>query len=525
MNKPAMSIASISIVIVAILTPILIAIFISEKQAFNEQSSRVTAYAIDVIHRSDTTVDQIVSAFKALSPHRHAPCSEESISIMRKYDLVSSYIQAIGHMDGNQLTCISVGDKARYEVGPPDIVHPKGVTIRYNVEFPFAQGEKFIIVEQNRFSAIVHKRLPIDATTASDDISLATVSQVTGQIISAKGDIKPEWLSKDKLNKRSTVKDDDFIIATVPSERYLITAIAAMPIKHVSEQARVTAYIMVPVGLLAGLILVFAIQHLARLRQSMPIMIRSALKHDEFYMEYQPVVELTTGRWIGAEALIRWRRPNGESIRPDIFIPIAEETGIIKDITHHVIGLVERDCKMLWKRFPDFHVGINLSQADLHNQNLVKHFRHLVEDGEAQPRNLMIEITERGLAKPEAARIALRELRAMGFTVAIDDFGTGYSSLSHLETFELDILKIDKSFVDSVGTESTTSHVILHIIEMAKDLQLSMIAEGIETEAQLEFLKAHGVQYGQGWLFAKSMSIISLTRGLHKHRKVSTDQQ
>jgi sensor c-di-GMP phosphodiesterase-like protein len=521
MNKPAVSIASTAIAILAILTPILIAIFISEKQALNEQSSRVTGYAADVIHRSDTTVDQIVSAFRALSSQHLTPCSEESISIMRKYDLASSYIQAIGYMDGNQLTCISVGGNERYAVGPPDIVHPKGVTIRYNVEFPFAIGEKFIIVEQNRLSAIVHKRLPIDATTASNDISLATVSKVTGQVISSKGDIKPEWLTIDRLNKLGTIKDDDFIIATVPSERYLITAIAAMPIKHVSQQTKVTAYIMVPVGLVAGLILVFAIHHLARFRQSMPAMIRGALKRGEFYMEYQPVVELATGRWIGAEALIRWKRNNGESIRPDIFIPIAEETGIIKDITHHVIALVERDCGALWKKFPDFHVGINLSQADLHNQNIIKHFRHLVEEGEAQPRNLMIEITERGLAKPEVARVALRELRAMGFTVAIDDFGTGYSSLSHLETFELDILKIDKSFVDSVGTESTTSHVILHIIEMAKDLKLNMIAEGIESEAQLEFLKAHGVQYGQGWLFAKAMSIASLTRGLHKHLKMS----
>lgn len=517
MNKRYLKALLILTIIVAILVPIFIAISISARQALREETSRVRGYAQDVIQRSDTTVDQIVSAFAELKSLGVAPCSAQSISVMKKHDLSSSYIQAVGYLKGDRFACISVGTEQPYEIGPPDIIHPEGIKIRNNVEFPFAKGDKFIVVEQDGYAAIVHKQLPIDATTAYNDISLATVSKVTGQIISSKGQIKPAWLSLDKLGREAVYRDDDYIVAVLPSTRYRITAVAALPISYLSQQAKHTAYIMAPVGLVAGLILAIAFYQLFRFQQSMPKMIRNALKRGEFYMEYQPVVDLKSGRWVGAEALIRWKRINGESIRPDIFIPIAEELGIISDITCRVIDLVQEGCGDIWRRFPDFYIAINLSQSDLHSEKVVRHFHRMVHDLGVLPRNIVIEVTERGLARPDVAREILQEMRKLGVAIAIDDFGTGYSSLAQLETFDLDVLKIDKTFVDSVGTDSTTSHVILHIIEMAKDLQLHMVAEGIETEGQAQFLHEHGVHYGQGWFYARAMSIVSLTRMLRDH--------
>jgi sensor c-di-GMP phosphodiesterase-like protein len=266
--------------------------------------------------------------------------------------------------------------------------------------------------------------------------------------------------------------------------------------------------VMVPVGLAAGLVLALVVFYVTRRQMSMRALIRGALKRKEFFLVYQPIIELRDGRCVGAEALIRWRRSDGQMVRPDLFIPVAEETGLIHEITKEVMEIVARDASSLLKARPELHIGINLSSKDLVMDETVQLVRELIRKMGVKPDNILIEATERGFMQADVARRIMDDIHACNVRIAIDDFGTGYSSLSYLEKFQLDYLKIDKSFVDTMGGETATSQVAPHIIEMAKSLKLEMIAEGVESEAQLKFLQQRGVQYAQGYFFAKPMPFV-----------------
>lgn len=179
-------------------------------------------------------------------------------------------------------------------------------------------------------------------------------------------------------------------------------------------------------------------------------------------------------------------------------------------ITATALDLLERDAGALLRAIPDFHIALNLSADDFCRPDIVDRLRAMIQRMRITPANLHVEATERAFLDVEASRQNLQQLRAAGIEVAIDDFGTGYSSLSYLHSLEADRLKIDKIFVDAIGTQAVTSEVIRHIIEIARSLSMTMVAEGVETSAQVDFLRAQGVQYGQGWLFARPMPMEQL---------------
>ncbi len=529
MNRWGPTSVTLLAALAAIAVPVWMAIDLSSQQDPDAQMDRALGYARDVLHRTESTARQANAAFEALSATGSAdPCSPANIALMRKFDIGSTYLQAVGYIQNDRLICSSLGrsDGEEYELGPvrPEWIFPSGVRLRQNVRFPFDPRTPYIVVSgPNGYAALINRELALDATTNVPEVSLASFGMHNGLFLAEQGSPDLAWAQQGAQLSRTgpprVFIDNGNVVAIVVSERFDFGSIAAYPLRFVGDEALRTAKKLVPVGLVAGILMALAMLYLRRLQAGMPAMLRNALRRDEFFLVYQPIVDLRTNHWVGAEALIRWRRRDGEMIRPDLFIPAAEDLGFIQRITRRVFELAARDLEQLFVRHPELRISFNLSASDLKSHETVAALSQLATSTSAAPGNLVVEITERGLIDPDPAREILQALRATCIRVAVDDFGTGYSSLAQLEAFDLDYLKIDKLFVDTMRGGAPTSQVALHIIEMARSLNLELIAEGVEDERQARFLRDHGVQYAQGWLFGRPMTIHELVDGFVRSRR------
>ena len=233
--------------------------------------------------------------------------------------------------------------------------------------------------------------------------------------------------------------------------------------------------------------------------------IRKAIERHEFQAYYQPQVDLLHKKVVGMETLIRWHHPELGTISPVQFIPLAEETGLIIPIDQ---WMMQESVKTLskWQEegIDTGKLSINLSIKQLENKDFITHLKSLLDKTGCDPKKLEFEITESQIMKnPESSITVLNHVKELGITIAIDDFGTGYSSLSYLKRLPIDKLKIDRSFIKDLPSDEEDATIVRTIIALAKSLKLDLIAEGVETQEQKEFLIKEGCHKIQGYLYSK----------------------
>ncbi len=243
----------------------------------------------------------------------------------------------------------------------------------------------------------------------------------------------------------------------------------------------------------------------ARTRRDLEDGLWEAVEADQLTLHYQPVVELATGRCVGAEALLRWEHPELGSVPPDVFIPVAEDTGAIVAIGRWVLqtGCAEAAA---WRRDGlDLRLSVNIAPRQLLDAGLVADVAEAVRASGLTPSDLLLEITERSLLAGEQTARTLRELRATGSLLALDDFGTGWSSISHLRDHAVDVLKLDRSYVGDMLLTARTGRLVHAVLDLSRHLGTSSTAEGVETQGQADALRDQGCVYAQGYLFSRPL--------------------
>lgn len=261
-------------------------------------------------------------------------------------------------------------------------------------------------------------------------------------------------------------------------------------------------------------------------KMQLEIALRKGLERQEFTVYYQPQVDVRTGTVIGIEALIRWRHPELGDLQPDDFIPLAEETGLIVPIGKWVLVEACRQNR-LWQNmgFQPVRVAVNISSRQFQQSHFVEHVRRTLEETGLDPKYLELELTESIIQDSKYAISTMRKLKDMGVHLSIDDFGTGYSSLSYLKLFPIDSLKIDKSFTQNILADAKDTALVQTIIKIAHYLDLNVIAEGVETREQLQFLQQKLCDEAQGFFFSRPISVEEMSTVFREQLWVSINAE
>lgn len=454
--------------------------------------------------RGHTIVEQVRATLDGLEAPAGPRCSAADVARMRAGTIDVRFIEEIGFQRDDQLLCNSWGEvNQAMRLSPTHTVVGPGVQLRAAGFSLASPGTRLVSVAGSGYYAYVAPGRFVDIAVP-DQVGLA-VATAAGEAIAPR-----QQAGDDGERLRVTHADGIFSI------------VATLPMQQVAHAATRQRWAMLPLAALCSLAGLGGLAGWLRRRLSLAGELRVALARRQLQVVYQPLIDLASGRCIGAEALARWQHPSGRWITADVFIAEAERHGLVGRITVQVIQAVIQDMGPLLRHHPWLHISINLSAQDIDDDSARRELACLMALHGLAANQIWLEMTERGFMNAELARAAIGGLRANGHRILIDDFGTGYSSLSYLQTLPVDGLKIDKSFVDMIASDTSASGVIDHIIDMAKSLGLMIVAEGVETVQQAHYLRQRGVQFGQGWLFSKALPADHFLTFCQADRIVST---
>lgn len=480
--------------------PILAAFYTAWRVAETRRQTQLSDLAGYALARTQTTFADAAGALEQAQRLTEPACSPAHVDALRKFVVTTRSVEDIGYFDNGALACSSWGKPANAVTrSSADITMRNGIGVTASLYPQISGGSPLMGLHAGSYVALTNPARLVDIP-ASQDMKLAVLAGTTA-VVSTLHQPDQQLVRALAAGAKTAApvqhdveRDGDW------------TVVAVAPKVDVLRDLGDELLMLLPVGAATSLLMVGLVIWLSRRRLSLLGELTTAIRRREFILHYQPIIELRSGICVGAETLVRWRRSNGETVRPDIFIPLAEENGLIEAITQQVIEMAVTELKDTLAADRSLHIAINLAADDIRSGRVLPFMAALLAANDVHPQQVWLEATERGFMNAAQARVTLDKARRSGHSVAIDDFGTGYSSLQYLQDLPLDALKIDKSFVDIIGTDAATSAITPHIIDIARSLDLFMVAEGVERQEQADYLTQRGVHYAQGWLFSKPLA-------------------
>ncbi|WP_169915325.1 EAL domain-containing protein [Pseudomonas chlororaphis] len=482
------------------------------------ESEQMNAQGQRFLERLEQLFGQLREGLDVLEAQPLRECSPEMVGTLQQISFSYRFIYEAAYIDAAQ-ACTNWPRQDNLALArPPDI---RGPTYSYwlNTSTEPNENRAALMLGRGNFRVATSRGHLTDMVDLPANSSLMVVLDHGSRAIPVLG-LALDWPPMEPWppTSRSPLQvTQDQLIYRMPTINPEYQLVLVTPRTNMQREMFEGWWWLLPSSLVLATFIGGLVFQLARQRQTLGAELQGALRRGELQVLYQPIFDLQTRQCVGAEALLRWRRPDGTLTSPELFIPMAENTGQIRPITDFVLQRLLEQLGHLLRANPHLYISVNLAACDVMVPRIGKVMARLLALHRVAARQIAFEVTERGLIDVVVARHNLQALRDVGHQVLIDDFGTGYCSLAYLQTLPVDYLKIDKAFIDALGHDAASSGVAPHIIRMAHALQLKVIAEGIEFEDQALLLSSEGVRYGQGWLFAHALSAVQfidlITRG------------
>lgn len=483
--------------------PLLAAQIAISWQVQKQADAATAGLSSQLVGRAEAAIDAGLDTLAVLARAKVSDCSAASLDVMRRAVYGNYLIKEVGVTsdDGRRVVCNHIGD--RFDVAAlSSTFSARSGSVTLQIVRLGNSGQRGLMMtwkfgDGSGLSAVLPPEIvaPDILPASIREAGLGMMTLTDGTLVGSVPALRTE--NHEARFGANTAQ------GTARSERYPLQAAVHVPLSVFQDEMRVLQALGYAGGIaIAGVIIGLIIYGFSRPRSAAAEM-REAMERGEFIPYYQPVVNIKTGRLIGCEVLMRRRSPDGTIVPPSMFIALAESTGLALPMTRKLMETVRDDLDAVFGARPHLSLSVNLFDDHFESLRIIRDVEAIFGASRIAYRQITLEITERQpLANIDRARVVIRRLQELGARVALDDAGTGHGGLAYLQQLGIDVIKIDKLFIDTIDAHDSPSPILDTLIKLGQELGMELVAEGVEAMEQVEYLRSRGVTAAQGFLFA-----------------------